>query len=422
MHLNRFVADFLPSRKIRRIIVLTGARQTGKTTLAREKFPDLRYINLDAPENREMVRNTHTALWAKNVGNAILDEAQKEPVVFDKIKYAFDEGGVSFGLLLGSSHILLLRKIKESLAGRVSVFELWPLLMGELAGEAGPDGAGPPLIDEILSGRSVDAVLEKIPSVLPASEDAPRREAEEHLLSWGGMPALLELEPGQRPGWLKDYQYTYLERDLSDLARLDDLVPFRKLQQLAALRSGGLLNYSQLARDAGVSADTARRYVEYLRISYQVFLLQPFRENLTSSVVKSPKLYWVDTGLLRRLSGRPEVLTGEIYETMVVSEIVKWTRTARKDAEIFFYRTRSGLEIDVMISTPAGVVGLEVKAGDRISPSDHRPMREAARALGKKWAGGIVVYRGAAVERLSDPALWAVPGRRLFTHSPVQIP
>lgn len=156
---------------------------------------------------------------------------------------------------------------------------------------------------------------------------------------------------------MQDYEYTYLERDLSYLARLDDLEPFTKFQRLSALRSGRLLNYSELARDASVSVDTARRYLEYLRLSYQVMLLQPYYKNIISSVIKTPKLYWLDVGLLRRLGGQRGEFSGEIYETMVVNEIFKWIKTAQRDVELFFYRTRSGLELDLLLSTEKGFIG-----------------------------------------------------------------
>lgn len=414
MQKYRFLSDYLPPSSKRRLIVLTGARQTGKTTLAKAKYPELRYINLDAPENREMLRKIATPLWSKAVGNAVLDEAQKEPVVFEKVKYAFDEKGVSFSLLLGSSQILLLKKIRESLAGRVAIFELWPLLMSEIHAEDYAAAVKVPLLDSIFSGKALDNVFTKVPPLLLGIEEGKALSAEEYMLKWGGMPALLPLSDDERWKWLQDYEYTYLERDLSDLARLDDLAPFTKFQRLSALRSGRLLNYSELSRDASVSVDTARRYLEYLRLSYQVMLLQPYYKNITSSVIKTPKLYWLDIGLLRRLSGQRGEYSGEIYETMVVNEIFKWIKTCQRNVEMFFYRTRSGLELDLLLSTENGFIGIEIKGREVIVPSDFRPIKEIASALKKKWLGGIVIYKGNEIKKLSEPQIWAVPSRRLF--------
>lgn len=412
----RFLNSFLPQPSRKGLVVLTGARQTGKTTLAKAKYPGLRYINLDAPENRELLRKVSTASWAVTVGNAIIDEAQKEPLVFEKIKYAYDEQGISFSLLLGSSQILLLKKIRESLAGRVSIYELWPLLMSELHRDADkfkPPGALP-LIDRLFSEDDLGAIFNNIPQILLDKEDSKARTTEDYMLKWGGMPALLPLSDEERWKWLKDYEYTYLERDLADLARLDDLGPFTKFQRLSALRSGRLLNYSELARDASVSVDTARRYLEYLRLSYQVMLLQPYYRNITSSVVKTPKLYWLDIGILRHLSGQRGVNSGEIYETMVVNELYKWIKTAQKEAELFFYRTRSGLELDLLLHTEAGLIGIEIKGRAKIVNSDIKAMKEIAAALGSEWRGGLVIYQGDEIKQIAEPAIWAIPSRRLL--------
>jgi predicted AAA+ superfamily ATPase len=272
-----------------------------------------------------------------------------------------------------------------------------------------------PLIDAVIAGADLRRVLRGQPRGLPDRLDGARRRAEQHLWQWGGMPALLPLSPEERWKWLKDYEYTYLERDLGDLARLDDLEPFRTFQQLAALRSGRLVNYSELARDASVSAETAKRYLEYLRLSYQVVLLQPYRSNITSRVVKTPKLYWVDVGLLRQVSGLRETPSGELYETLVVSELYKWIKTAQRDAEVFFYRTRSGLEVDLLVQTPRGLIGMEIKSRRTLARKDVRALKDVAGGLGKRWRGGLVVYQGDELHPIAQPNIWALPSRRLFT-------
>lgn len=410
----RFFEDYIPKPDLRRLIILTGARQTGKTTISRYKYPQLNYINLDSPENRELLKSISSASWAKSVGNAIIDEAQKEPVVFEKVKYAYDDGGISFCLMLGSSQILLLKKIRESLAGRVSIYELWPLMMSELYWDADSKHIKSPLIDRFFSKENFNNILNDVSEVLLDKIDQKYHEAENHLLQWGGMPALLSLPDSERWKWLKDYKYTYLERDLADLARLDDLGPFRTFQKLSALRSGKLLNYSELARDASVSVDTARRYFEYLRLSYQTLLLQPYHKNITSSVIKTPKLYWLDIGLLRQLSGFRGELSGEIYETMVVGELMKWTKTTQNIGDIFFYRTRSGLELDILLQTENGIIGMEIKARKSIVSADLRALKEVASGLGKEWQGGMVIYQGNSVKKIAEPNIWIIPSRRLF--------
>ena len=417
LHKNRWLSHSLPNHNTRRIVILTGARQTGKTTLAQQVYSDLRYINCDAPENREILRELHSANWGKSVGNAVIDEAQKEPSVFEKIKFAYDGRQISFSILLGSSQSLLLKRIRESLAGRVFVYELWPLMISELVQEGTLDKKKDiPLISHIINEKEgIENILKNIPSVIIGEEEAKLRLAQDYLLKWGGMPELLHLAHHERQEWLRSYEYTYLERDLSDLARLDDLYPFRKFQKLSALRSSQILIYSELGRDAGISVDTARRYLEYLRLSYQTFLLQPFYENLTSSVIKSPKIYWIDIGLLRELSGFAGEVTGPIFETMVIGEIYKWIKTTKEKAELFYYRTRSGLEVDLIIKTPYGIIGLEVKNKTLIVKKDYRAMCEIGKKLGERWLGGILVYNGNTINHLDEPNIWAVPARRLLT-------
>ncbi len=180
------------------------------------------------------------------------------------------------------------------------------------------------------------------------------------------------------------------------------------------MRCGGLLSYSELARDCGVSVDTARRWLEYLNVSFQTILLEPWSQNLTSRVTKSPKLYWTDLGLLRRLTGRTDVLTGEIYENHVVAEIHKWIRTAKVDAQMFHYRTVSGMEVDLLLETPFGVIGCEIKMRDQVEPRDARHLVAIAQALGDRWRGGMVIHRGRSLVKLCEPGIWAVPSHRLL--------
>ncbi|MBE3071638.1 MAG: ATP-binding protein, partial [Acidobacteria bacterium] len=376
----RWMTARLPDQTTHRLVVLTGARQTGKTTTARQRYAGLRYVNLDNLEEREALSTLRTAAWGATVGDAIVDEAQKAPTTFDKVKWAFDEGHIRFSVLLGSSRLLLMQRIRETLAGRAFVYDLWPLMASELR-HAGDERPAWPLLHALLEGSApFDDVLGDQPPALMASDDEGRQAASDHLAGWGGMPALLPLSDPDRREWLRSYQQTFLERDLIDLARLPDFDPFRALQHLCMLRTGNLLSYSDLARDAGLSPSTARRYVEYLKASYQVVLLPPFSENLTSTLVKAPKLYWVDLGLLRQGTRQWGPLTGALFESLVVGEIQKWVSTLGLDARLFFYRTRSGMEVDLVIDTVHGVIGVEVKSRPAAVPTDARGLVALAHA------------------------------------------
>ena len=415
---NRFLKQQLEKFSGSRLIIITGARQTGKTTLARATYPHLNYVNLDAIEQREAMREIRTDAWAATVGPAILDEAQKEPGVFDKVKYAYDAGELVQTVLLGSSQILMLQRVRETLAGRAYVFELWPLMAAELASEIPGDSLAPPLLDRLLvENGTADEIFSPLPNVL-IGEAANRGAAViEHLSTWGGMPALLPLPDEERNKWLSSYATAYLERDLGDLARLHDLMPFRHFQRLCALRTSHLLSYAELGRDAGLSGSTSRRYVEYLRLSYQAFTLPPYATNLTSTLVKTPKVYWSDIGLWRELTRYWGPATGQIFENLVVSEIFKWVKTQDRKADLFFYRTRSGLEVDLLLITSSGVWGLEAKLTRRLASSDTRGLRTLQEAFGSQWRGGLVVYNGTKLEQLADN-IWAVPAARLLLGNP----
>ncbi|MEM8960517.1 MAG: ATP-binding protein [Acidobacteriota bacterium] len=410
----RWLSKRLPSfGEHRRLVVLTGARQTGKTTLAREHYSNLRYLNLDNLETRTALDQLRTAAWATTVGNAVVDEAQKAPSVFEKVKFAFDGHEIDFTVLLGSSRILLLRQIRETLAGRAFLYDLWPLMLSELLTPVGAT-LPRPLFDHLLTDSPNEVLAEQSP-VLLGEEEEERRRAVDFLGTWGGMPALVGLDDEDRRMWLRSYQQTFLERDLVDLVRLSDLQPFRVLQRLAMLRSGQLLSYSEIARDAQISSSTAKRYIEYLRISYQVALLQPYLRNLTSRTIKTPKIYWLDLGLLRQGTGQRGALAGALFETLVIGECQKWISTMARDAELCFYRTRSGLEVDLLVETPGGVLAIEIKGRDRAHSSDMRGLKTLRGALGDEWRGGLVVTRGRDIRLLDESHdIWEVPLHRLF--------
>lgn len=414
----RWLAQRLPSPDERRLVVITGARQTGKTTLAQRIYGDsLRYLNLDDLDLREGLEDTRATEWARSVGPAILDEAQKVPSVFDKVKYAYDDESIDFSVLLGSSRILLLEKVRESLAGRAFLYDLWPLLLSEIATPE-KNELETPLVGRVLDGAGETSVTEALgsqPARLFGDEAERRRAAFDHLERWGGMPELLRLDDETRRLWFDSYQQTYLERDLVDLARLSDLRPFQKLQRLAMLRSGQILHYANLARDAQISASTARRYLEYLRLTYQVVLLQPFHENLTSQVVKTPKLYWSDLGLLRAGTKQWGQLDGELFETLVVAEMQKWISTSFAEADLFYYRTRGGLEVDLLVELSRGIVGIEIKNRETTTSRDLRALRSVAEALGERWKGGLVIYRGDALRPIDEELdVWEMPVDRFF--------
>ncbi|MFQ5505325.1 MAG: ATP-binding protein [Planctomycetota bacterium] len=408
----RWLASRLPAPNGRHLALLTGARQTGKTSLARGSYPALRYLDLDDLEVQTELRGVRPSSWGALVGVAVLDEAQKEPSVLDKVLFALEGKECDFSVLLASSRSL---QKDETLSRNASRYELWPLMPSELR-HAPEDSPSVPLLDSLFDCREpIDSVLEHHPEILIGKEDAQRRHAISHLATWGGMPELLWLDDEERRRWLREYQRDYVERDLADLARLTDLQPFLSLMKFCMLRSGQMLSFSKLARDAAIGTTTARRYLDYLKLSYQLVLLPPFTRSLTSSVVKSPKIYWVDLGLLRQGTRQWGDLTGEQFETLVIAEVHKWVSTMARQVKLYFYRTRSGLEVDLLVETRHGMLGFEIKKRERVFSSDAKGLRAVAQRIGETWLGGGIIYRGDRVFPVSPTAsIWALPVHCLF--------
>jgi uncharacterized protein len=409
-YIARTLSFLLPDGTQPFLTLVTGARQVGKTTTLRHTYPEMAYLNLDSIENREFLRHQKTSYWRTAPGAAIIDEIQKQPDLMEKIKYAWDAGEIDRTVMTGSSQILLLRQVRETLAGRVRLLELFPLSPAELG--ATTDNEGSKTLISSLCAGILD--LDTVAPALSPDMAAPLQAAEDYIYQWGGMPALLTMKDTERKQWLADYRSTYLQRDLSDLARLSDLLPFARFQRFVALRAASLVNYADLARDSGVAAETARRYFEYLRISYQTEFLMPWCTNQTKRMVKSPKIIILDMGILRSLTGGWELDSGELFENFIIAEMVKHIRTLKAEVELFFWRSSGGAEVDILIKTPLGIWGLEVKSRDHASSQDARHLRSLAEDFGKQWLGGIVLYRGSTIEQLEGPNIHALPSWRLW--------
>jgi predicted AAA+ superfamily ATPase len=400
------------------ITVLTGARQTGKTTLVRDLLPrgggpDTVYFSLDDPDERLRLAADPVRRLDHGERLVILDEIQKQPALLDAVKLLADrKAGYRF-LLLGSSQILLLQKVRETLAGRATLLELWPLALVERVQSAEVPPSGLDLI-----WRDGEGGLEQLRATNITADEVRRRRAlaEEHR-RWGGYPALETLAEEDRLVWLRDFRRTYLERDLADLGRVADLDQFALAQNVLAARTAQLLSYSEVARELGVAVNTLRRYVRFLEISYQVFLLRPLFPTVSARLVKSPKLYWTDPGLARSLEEEGPA-EGAVFETAVLDELLRWRSWQQNPPSLHFYRTRAGREVDFVLHDGSRLLALEAKASERADRTDGRAV---AALLEAGFSGasrpsmqlGLVVTRGREVERLS-PKVWAVPDWRLF--------
>jgi len=408
----RFLSHRLETLSGARLILLTGAHQVGKTSLARQVFPQLKHLELDYIHQREPLRAVAAEDWAAEVGPAILDEAQQEPQLFETLKTAFDAGQVQRTVLVRSPRALGLHPVPEALTSRAFVCELWPLLASELAHPGATDPPAP-LLDRLLrdSGRA-DEIFAPLPPGRPGHEARPAAAALEELGWWGGMPAILRLPPGERRTWLRAYDASCLKRDPENPTRRA-LVPYQSFQRLCAAATGRHLSVAEVAHQSGVSTATGRRYLAALTGSYQALLVPPYPDQLTGPIVKTPKIHWADLGLWRHLTVYKGELTGPLFETLVVAEVCKWIRTAGLAVDLTSYRSRSGLEVDLLMSTAQGVWGVVVKHGTQARAADWRPLQRVGEALGDRWRGGLVVSAGARLERL-DPGIWAVPADRLL--------
>jgi predicted AAA+ superfamily ATPase len=400
-----------------RFLVLSGARQVGKTTLARSIFSDLPLLNLDSPFEREQLLRLGPEDWIQRYPKAVLDEVQKAPALLETLKAASERAPQVRYVLLGSSQILLLRGVRETLAGRSVLRELFPFTLPERLGLVA--GEVPSLLIAMLKAReSLRPLHETHAGWALGPRAAAGRDAWQKSLVHGDMPALLDptWSDQDRVDWLQDYQLTYLQRDLGDLARLDSLEPFVRAQRVLALRTAQTVQLAEVARAAGIAAPTARRYLRYLDLSYQTFLLEPWFRNLEKRLAKMPKLHWFDSGVRRAVVRKRGDTDGPEFETAVVAEIRKQCKAERLAVDFHHLRTADGREVDLLIEREDGFFAVECKLADRVSPSDARHLRGLEQLLDKPVLARLLVCGVSSPRRLEkDPELWAVPAPYLLT-------
>ncbi len=368
------------------VVFLTGPRQSGKTTLARATFPEFEYRSLEDPQTREEAVEDPRGFLRRleDAPGAILDEVQRAPDLFSSIQGFADERRGGPLVLTGSQHFLLLEKISQSLAGRAAVLELLPFSMAELERRPAltPDG-----FEKGEGGCAGEG----------------RRDLDETLFR-GCYPPIHDrgLEPST---WLDGYLRTYVERDVRMISNIGNLDTFLRFLGLCAGRSGQLLNRSSLGADAGVDQTTVSRWLSILQASYVVDLLRPHFANFSRRLIKTPKLYFTDTGLLCRLLGLRHAgdllnhpLRGAIFETFVVSEMRKLFLHHGQRPPLYFWRDSNGREVDILVDLGPRRIPMEIKSSETVA-SDFLKGLDTYRDLsGDPW--GILVYGGReALER-----------------------
>jgi len=387
-------------------VLVTGARQCGKTTFLRHEFGKThRYVSLERPDVRARAAADPVGFLDDHPAPVILDEIQYAPDLLHYVKERIDEDRrPGRWLLSGSQSFTLMRGIRQTLAGRVAVLTLDPLATFEA------EGTKPP--------ASLDALLDKVFGEGAASRrkrrTAPRRPDLAGWLLRGGYPEPRVDSKVDRQIWFASYVQTYLERDVRDLMRVGDLGGFGRFVALAATRTGSLLNMAEVGREAGVTGPTAKQWLSVLQASHVVHLLPPFHRNLGKRIRKSPKLHFIDPGLASFLLGlhsRDALMQGPalgaLVETAVVGEWLKAFRTLGLPASIHFWRSSAGEEVDVVIEHQGRLYGIEVKATATPTPRHADALARWIALAGPK-ARGVMACRVDAPMSLR-PGIRAVP-------------
>ncbi len=363
------------------VVTLTGPRQSGKTTLARTAFPRHDYASLEDPDLRTFALEDPRGFLDQYRRGVVIDEAQRAPDLFSYVQTLVDRDDRPGRFVLsGSQNFLLLRSISQTLAGRCAILHLLPFSFTELASLPAVDVSG--------LGRRV-----------PRRRRVPEADLPDTLFR-GFYPRIHDKKLDARR-WLRDYHQTYVERDVRELVNVGDLEAFRLFVRLCAGRNGQLLNLSGLASDAGVTHTTARRWLSILEASFLVVRLRPHHRNFNKRLVKSPKLYFLDTGLLCYLLGigspaelRLHAARGNVFESFVLSELLKARLHRGDEAALYFWRDAAGHEIDFVIADGEKLTPVEVKSGQTVAGDFFAGLRFWRALAGDPAAPAALVYGG----------------------------
>mgnify|MGYP002674049226 FL=1 len=373
------VSDFFP------VLLVTGPRQVGKTTILQACGSERRnYISLDTLENRSLAQNDPALFLQRFKAPLLIDEIQYAPQLFPYIKAAVDEQKQS-GMywLTGSQQFHLMKNVSESLAGRVGILHLEGFSQAERDGQ--PERRLFLPTPKVIEDRAAFAPKTDIEAVF-------------HQIWKGSYPRMHEADDDMWQFFYDAYVQTYIERDIRDLGSVGNELDFLKFMKVLAARTGQLLNYSDIARDVGISAPTVKAWVSLLQTSGLIFILQPYHNNINSRVIKTPKVYFMDTGLVCYLTGwnAPQTLencamSGELLETYVISEIVKSWWHNGKQPNIYYYRDKDRREIDVILEENGVLYPIEIKKKSNPNAGDIKAFDAVETVLKQKRGHGAVL-------------------------------
>ena len=368
-----------------RVVLIVGPRQAGKTTLARLHATERRpFLTLDDAATLAAAR-ADAAGFIRGLDHAVIDEVQRAPDLLLAIKERVDRDPAPGRFLLtGSTNLLALPALADSLAGRMAVLTLLPFAQAEIEGTPGD------LLDRLFDDQRLSV------------HDAPviGTELMQRVLRGGYPEALRRTTEGRRQAWLDDYVALILDRDVRDIANIDQLDRLPRLLELLAAHAGQLVNHSSYGAALGLTAPTAQKYVGILERLFLAHLLPPWSSNAVSRLTKTPKLHFLDTGLLAAMRGETQarlaaerVAYGPLLENFVVSEIMKLVTWSDRRLRISHYRTKDQDEVDLVIEDRRGrVIGIEVKASATVQARDLRGLRQLQAAVGDKFVRGLVLH------------------------------
>lgn len=350
-------------------VALVGPRQSGKTTLARHVFRNLSYVNLENPDSRRFAIDDPRGFLAQYSNGAIIDEAQRVPEIFSYIQQVLDEVNTPGRFIItGSNNFLLQENISQSLAGRIAYLYLLPFS-----------------ISEISDISEMDLY---------------------HLMIKGFYPAIYD-QPVDPYTWQTNYIRTYIERDVRQIKNISDLNVFDRFVKLCAGRTGQLLNMNSLAIETGVDNKTIASWIGILESSFIIFRLQPHYKNFNKRIVKMPKIYFYDTGLVCNLLGIHTIeqlklhpLAGSMFENFIISDFLKRSYNLGINQNFYFWRDNTGHEVDLIIEKPEGLIPVEIKAGKTITPEYFKGLHFWQKISGLKQ--GKILYAGEIEQKRSD--------------------
>lgn len=357
------------------IISLIGPRQSGKTTLVKNIFPKKSYVNLEDLENREFASNDPKGFLSQYKNGAIIDEVQRVPKLMSYLQVIADEKKKNgLYILTGSQNFLLMESISQSLAGRTAIFNLLPFSLPELF------------------SAKIKFNKTKI----------------DNLLFKGFYPKLFD-QKIDTAGYYNNYIQTYVERDVRLIKNISNLSAFKKFLNLCAARTGQLLNISSLAEDCGINQKTAQSWLSILEASFIIYLLRPHHKNYNKRVTKMPKIYFYDTGLLCSLLGltnekqlKDHYLKGNIFESFVISEFIKYKYNQGTEPNIYFWRNKIGNEVDILIEMPNKIIPIEVKSGQTIADNYFKGLKYYNNLSKSDSKNSYLIYGGNLKQQRSE--------------------